>query len=284
MPDAVRVASDSLVGRDAELRSTFGSLRNLSEGHPRVVLVGGPAGIGKSRFAAAVSSLLRDGGTRVMTGACLDLAAGAPPYSALIAAFRSADPPAVDVLDALTGEAHVRRSRLFELLRRTMAALARRRPTVLVVEDLHWSDRITRDALLYLVSMAREGRWALLATYRDDELRARPAVLDLLDAVQQHTLAHVTLDPLEPADVAAQVAGITGRGVPPAHAAAIHRRTGGIPLLVEEVVAAEAGGTTGVPSHLRDLFLARMRRLGTRVAEAVEVVSVVGDGCTEQLV
>jgi len=155
MPNTVRLVSDRLVGRDDELDSTLAVLRSLPEGRPGVVMVSGPAGIGKTRFVSAVADRLSADGSRVMTGACLDLGAGAPPYCALIAAFRSVDPPAVQVLDALTGAVDVRRSRLFELLRSTTAALANRRPTVLVIEDVHWLDRITRDALLYLTAMVR---------------------------------------------------------------------------------------------------------------------------------
>ena len=146
MPHWVRLSGDRLVGRDRELVSAVEAVSRIAEARPGVVMVSGPAGIGKSRFVSALSAQVRMNGMRAMVGVCLDLGAGAPPYSALIAAFRSVDPPAVQVLDGLTGAVVMRRSRLFELLRTTTAALAKRRPTVLVVEDVHWSDRITRDA------------------------------------------------------------------------------------------------------------------------------------------
>ena len=219
-----------------------------------------------------------------MVGACLDLGVGAPPYSALIGAFRSVDPPAVQVLDALTGAVDMRRSRLFELLRSTTTALARRRLTVLMVEDLHWSDRITRDALLYLTTMAREGRWALVVTFRDDEVAARPAVREFLEVLDHDALVYVTLDALSAQEVAAQIAGIADAPPSPEYARRVHRRSGGIPLLVEEVLAAEATGAAGVPDHLRDLFLTRVGRLGAQAARAVDVVAVVGDRCGERLV
>ena len=145
MTKTVRLVSHRLAGRADELASTLAVLRSLPEGQPVVVMVSGTAGIGKTRFVSAVADRLDADGVRVLTGACLDLGAGAPPYSALIAAFRSVDPPAVQVLDALTGAVDMRRSRLCELLRSTTGALARRRPTVLVIEDVHWLDRITRD-------------------------------------------------------------------------------------------------------------------------------------------
>jgi DNA-binding CsgD family transcriptional regulator/tetratricopeptide (TPR) repeat protein len=284
VPNVVRLTSDTLVGRGEELRSSLAVLRSLPDGRPGIVVVSGPAGIGKTRFVTALSDQLRADGVRVMSGACLDLGEGAPPYSALIGAFRSVDPPAVTVLDALTGAIPMRRSRLFELLRTTTDALARRRPTALVIEDLHWSDRITRDAILYLTTMVRGGRLGVVVTFRGQELTMRPAVEEFLDVLHRHTVLRATLDPLSVEDVAAQVAGIAGEPPSREDAERIHRRSAGIPLLVEEVVAAEAAGTTGVPDHLRNLFLARVARLGEAAARAVEVVAVVGGRCTEGLV
>jgi hypothetical protein len=253
VPNSVRVTSGTLVGRDEELRATLTTLRDLREARSGVVTVSGPAGIGKTRFVTALADRLRADGVRVMSGACLDLGAGSPPYAALISVFRSVDPPAVQLLDALTGAVGMRRSRLFELLRSTMAALARRRPTVLIVEDVHWLDRVTRDAMLYLTAMVRDGHWALVVTYRDDEVASRPPVRELLESLRRDALVYVALDSLSQEGVVAQIAAITGTPASPKHAARIYGRSGGIPLLVEEVLAAEASGATGVPDHLRDL-------------------------------
>jgi DNA-binding CsgD family transcriptional regulator len=284
MTKTVRLVSHRLAGRADELDSTLAVLRGLPEGRPVVVMVSGTAGIGKTRFVSAVADRLGADGVRVLTGACLDLGAGAPPYSALIAAFRSVDPPAVQVLDALTGAVDMRRSRLFELLRSTTAALARRRPTVLVIEDVHWLDRITRDALLYLVGMVREGRWGLALTFRGEELAARPVPREFLDVLHRDTSVHVTLTALAPDEVAAQISGIVREQPSPEFARYVHRRSGGVPLLVEEVLAAEAAGAMGVPDHLRDLFQARVQRLGVAAARAVDVVAVVGERCRDRLV
>jgi DNA-binding CsgD family transcriptional regulator len=178
----------------------------------------------------------------------------------------------------------MRRSRLFELLRTTTAALARRRPTVLVIEDVHWSDRITRDALLYLTLMAREGRWALVVTFRDDEVAARPAVQEFLDALNHDAVLHVKLDALSRQDVTALMEGIVGERPAQQDAERVYRRSGGVPLLVEEVVAAETAGMTGVPDHLRDMFLARLQSIGEPAVGAASVVAVMGDRCDERLV
>jgi DNA-binding CsgD family transcriptional regulator len=284
VPGSVRLTSGTLVGRDEELNDATAVLCDLPDGRPGVAVVSGPAGIGKTRFVGTLADRLRADGVRVMVGRCLDLGTGAPPYSALIAAFRSVDPPAVQLLDALTGEIDMRRSRLFELLRSTLVALARRQRTVLIVEDLHWSDRITRDALLYLTAMATEGRWGLVLTYRDDEVTARVAIADFLDGLGRDIVAQITLDALTPPEVAAQVEDITDASPASQDVERIHRRSGGVPLLVEEVLAADAAGISSVPEHLRDWYLARVRRLGPQAARAVEVVAVVGEGCADFLV
>ena len=276
--------SGVLVGRDAELGAAVAAVGRVQDGLPGVITVSGPAGIGKTRFVTALGDRLGADGKRVLSGACLDLGAGAPPYSAFIAAFRSVDPPAVQLLDALTGAVDMRRQRLFELLRSTTVALAKRRPTVLVVEDVHWSDRITRDALLYLTALAREGRWAVVVTFRDDELPARPAVQEFLDALNHDALLHIELDALSSQGVAAQMEGIGGERPTKQDAERVHRRSGGVPLLVEEVVAAQAAGMTGVPDHLRDLFLARLHTVGEPAGRAASVVVVMGDRCHERLV
>jgi hypothetical protein len=78
---------------------------------------------------------LRTEQRRILSGSCVH--PGSTPFAPLISAFRYADPPAGQVLDALTGAVEMRRSRLFELLRRTVTGLARRAPTVVVVEDVH---------------------------------------------------------------------------------------------------------------------------------------------------
>ena len=79
-------------------------------------------------------------------------------------------------------------------------------------------------------------------------------------------LVYVTLDALSAQEVAAQIAGIADAPPSPEYARRVHRRSGGIPLLVEEVLAAEATGAAGVPDHLRDLFLTRVERLGAQAA------------------
>jgi DNA-binding CsgD family transcriptional regulator/tetratricopeptide (TPR) repeat protein len=278
---SVRVASRTLAGRDVELTAALGALRAMAEGAPCVALVSGRAGIGKTRLMASLIEDVREDGMRVLSGACVY--PGSAPFAPLIAAFRGADPPAVQVLDGLTGTIEMRRSRLFELLRTTFVGLARRGPTVLVVDDVHWSDRATRDALLYLCATAREGRWGLVVTFRDDEVAGKPVLRDFVEVLGRDAVVRLTLGPLTEAGVADQIEGISGDRPSEEVAARTWQRSGGIPLLVEEVVAADAAGVSGVPDHLRDLFLTRVRSLGA-ARPAVTVIAVAASSCDEQLV
>lgn len=177
----------------------------------------------------------------------------------------------------VAGQTAANRSELFNVLGASLADLAGRSPLVLVVEDLHWSDRATRDALSYLVTQADVGRWGLLATLRYEGPLTPTELAEFIDVLERRPVLRVALEPLTIGQVADQMAGITGTAPSPEMAAAVHRRSGGIPLLVEEVVAA---GNRGVPDHLRGLFMARLREHGPEVVEALQVLAA-AETCDE---
>jgi hypothetical protein len=246
-------------------------------------MVSGPAGIGKTRLVTALVDRLCAEGKRVLSGACLDLGAGAPPYSAFIAAFRSVDPPAVPAARRADRRSRHAQAKAVRIITEhdgcAGEAAAHRaggggRPLV-------GPDHPGRPAL-FDRALAREGRWAVVVTFRDDELRARPAVREFLDALNYDALLHIELDALSSQDVAALMEGIAGERPTQQDAERVHRRSGGVPLLVEEVVAAQAAGMTGVPDHLRDLFLVRLQSVGEPAVRAASVVAVMGDRCDER--
>ena len=140
------------------------------------------------------------------------------------------------------------RSDLFDALGSSVVHLAERSPLVLVVEDLHWSDRATRDVLAYLVTQVDVGRWGLVATYRYEGPLPQTELVSFADVLERRPILRVTLGSLSVGQVAEQVAEILGAVPTSEEAAAVHRRSGGIPLLVEEVIAA---GESGVPDDLR---------------------------------
>jgi hypothetical protein len=266
----------NMVGRDPELAALSEFVTGLREGEPGVALVYGRAGMGKTRLISETARRWRSV-ARVLAGGCVPQG---PPYTPLVAALRPALPPAAPVARMLVAGQTTTRSELFDALGASLADLAGRSPLVLVIEDLHWSDRATRDALAFLVTQAEVGRWGLVATLRYEGPITQAELAKFTDALERRPVLRVTLEPLEPGQVADQVAGITGTAPSAEAAAAIHRRSGGIPLLVEEVVAA---GDQGVPDHLRGLFLARVREHGPEVAEVLQVLAV-AETCDELVV
>lgn len=274
---SVRTASPVMVGRQEELRTLEAFIGDLTRGRGGSVLVSGRAGMGKTRLIAEARRRWSADGARVLVGGCLP---AAPPYAALASALRAALPSSAPATRMLSGEQPATRPELFETLRTSLTGLARRSPVVLVVEDLHWSDRATRDALEFLVHEADHGRWGLVATHRHEGPLTEGELAAFADVLERRPLRRVPLTPLSPAAVAEQVAAITGTTPSSEEAHAVYGRSGGIPLLVEEVLAA---GDRGVPDHLRSIFRARVERQGPAVLEALRVVAV-AEVCDELIV
>ena len=158
---------------------------------PAVVLVGGEAGVGKTRLIAELTARCATDGTRVLAGGCVPVGDGALPYAPIVEALRAlvADvgvgavrelvgpswPELARLLPALGAPeragppGQAAQARLFELLLGLLGRLGEQAPLVLVVEDLHWADRSTRDLLAFLVRNLRRERILLVVTYRNDE-------------------------------------------------------------------------------------------------------------------
>ncbi|MDT7581794.1 MAG: hypothetical protein QOK35_3058, partial [Pseudonocardiales bacterium] len=146
-----------------------------------------------------------------------------------------------------------------------VAELAAWRPTVLIVEDLHWADDATLDVLAHVARRLADLPALLVLTYRDEVPPTHPLrrVLGALTAVPVHRLA---LRPLSPAAVDGLAAG-SGRDP-----VTLHTLTGGNPFYVTEALAAPG---MAVPATVADAVLARVGRLDPACRAAVEQLSVV---------
>jgi len=148
------------------------------------------------------------------------------------------------------------------------------------VEDLHWSDRATREALAWLACESSPGRWGLVVTHRYEGPLTSAELAAFADLLGHRVTTRVSLEPLSPDQVGELATALGGAPPDDETATRLHRRTGGIPLLVEEVVAA---GDTHVPEHLRAVFRARAAAAGPGVVTALHVVAVAGE-CDELVV
>ena len=295
------VVSPILVGRADQLATLDAALAAASQGRPATVLIGGEAGVGKSRLVSEFAERARGAGARVLTGGCLELGADGLPFAPFTSVLRELvrDLGAARVAELLPSGAtrelarllpefgepagsddeDLARARLFEQLLILLGQLAARGPVVLIVEDAHWADRSTRDLLAFLIRNQQALDGVLIAvTYRSDELhRTHPlrpllAELDRVDWVTRIELGRLTRR-----DTDDLVTRITGRWPSEDVLAAVYRRTEGNPIFVEALIGDGENLGTGVPDSLRDLLVASVRRLPEPTQDVVRVASAGGE-------
>ncbi|MET0975149.1 MAG: AAA family ATPase [Leifsonia sp.] len=246
-----------LVERDAVLGDLVGLVDEAATGKGGLVFVGGEAGVGKSALVRALVSAVpatvqvRIGGVDNVTTADA------------LSAFRDAMPE----LDALLTESGDR-VRLFRWVRAELAD----GPSLLVLEDLHWADEATLDALRFLGRRLDDLPTLIVATYRHDEVTPRhPLSAVLGDLAGLPRVSRILVPPLSPAGVAVLV----GRSDAGIDAVDLHHRTGGNAFFVTEVLAA---GRDDVPPTVRDAVLARSSRLSPEAADVVAASAILGTG------
>jgi DNA-binding CsgD family transcriptional regulator/tetratricopeptide (TPR) repeat protein len=298
----VRRSSPVLVGREAELRALEAAVAARAE-RP-VVLLGGEAGVGKSRLVLELRARATAGGATVAVGSCVQLGADVLPYAPFVESLARLVEALGDGADELLGPARPdlatllpdlesrpeksrdgggSRGRMYEAVRGLLDRAPE--PLVLVLEDVHWADRSTLELLAYLARRLRHGRTLLLATYRTDELHRRHPLLPVLAELERGGRAtRIELARLDRAGVARIVREIRGEAVPAALVEAIAGRSEGNPFLVEELLAAEAGPTTLIPATLKDLLLARVGSIEAPTRRALGIVAAVGRPVEAELV
>ena len=302
-----------MIGRSPELDRLRAAMDRAAAGHPHAVVVGGEAGVGKTRLLQEFASTVRSAGVRVWWGRCPPLADGPLPYVPIVDLLRSvADDVGSARLRAAAGAATERLAVLSpELvgdaggdagvdaraaavtaqpsphpqLHRDLLDLFERLagdPAVVVLEDLHWADRSTRALLSTLIGGMRRGRLLVLCSYRDDEVAPDHPVRSLLAELTRAGVDRVELGRLDRAECAAQMAGIMRTEPSDAVAQRVFERSGGNPFLIEELVAAGVDGHT-VPSGLRDILLSRVRRLPPGAQTVLRAVALAGRGADHLL-
>jgi DNA-binding CsgD family transcriptional regulator len=251
----VRTFSRTILEREAALSTLQVALDDAIDGHGRFVLLFGEAGIGKTAVVRAFQDAAR-GRVRVVSGACEALFTPRP----LGPVHDIADEVGGPLLDALTAQSN--RSTILGALLAELKATT----TLAVLEDLHWADEATLDAIAFLGRRLDTTPCVLLATFRDDQLGPRHPLRLVIGELPSRLTVRVGLEPLSEAAVAdlAREAGRSPLG--------LHAATGGNPFYVTEVLAADEDK---IPETVRDAVLARAGRIsseGRRLLEAVAVV------------
>jgi DNA-binding CsgD family transcriptional regulator/tetratricopeptide (TPR) repeat protein len=241
----------------------------------------------------------------VLVGGCVPVGDGALPYAPIVEALRAlltdigvtavrelVGPSWLELarlLPALGEPDHTglpdqaAQARLFELLLGLLGRLSDQTPLVLVVEDLHWADRSTRDLLAFLVRNLRRERALLIVTYRNDEpsqQRLGPylAELDLGGRVER-----IELPRLDQIQTLAQLVGILGAAPAAELADSVFGRSEGNPFFTEELLTVVRTGLRELPATLRDLLRGRIEALPERAKQVLQVVAVAGRQLSHRL-
>ncbi len=266
-----------LFGRDREIDTADAALEAAASGEPRVLLVGGDAGIGKTSLVNVVVEHARARGFRVLVGHCLDIDDGValrPVREALRQAVagrpdESLSPVTRRLAAYLRGEAD---AVTVDELALVVTEQVDEGPLLLVLEDLHWADRSTIDLVTSLTRTA-SGPLCLVLTYRTDEIgRKHPFRSALAELVRHSGTVRTDLSALGLDDIAALVEARGGR-VGGSFVRELHARSEGNPLYAEELVAA---GAERLPEALNDLLLARVDGLSDETRAVMRLASAQG--------
>jgi tetratricopeptide (TPR) repeat protein len=308
-----RLTATPFVGRTEILGHLRDAVDRAAGAQGSCILLCGEPGVGKTRTAAEVLAYARDRGFEVLDGASHE-DEGAPAYWPLIRALRAwaarrepmrlrseagdgigplatllpelralfpdvPEPPRLDAASA--------RFRLMEAVAASLEATSRVQPVVLLLEDLHWADLATLRLVRFLAERARAERVLLLGSYRDAEARTDAARSAALGEIARHAET-IRLGGLAEAEVARFLEAIVGSASAPELVAALHRRTGGNPLFVIEIVrllasegrleraTAEDVASARVPAGVEHTIAKRVARLSPACRLVLAAAAVAG--------
>jgi DNA-binding CsgD family transcriptional regulator/tetratricopeptide (TPR) repeat protein len=281
-----------MVGRAAELGRLRDALACADAGEPAAVLLGGEAGIGKTRLISEFLAGVPDS-VRVLRGGCVPLADGLLAYAPVVELLHNLGPGLEPDRTILSGflDDPTEAARpdsdqplLFAAVRRLLDHLASATTVVVVLEDLHWADPSTRALLAYLLHGMRTGvsRLLLIGTYRTDELSSRHPLRALVAELDRAGTPRIELTRLGLAETAAQVEGVLSTTVDTAVVERLHTRCDGNPFLVEELLAA-GPETDPLPASTRDILLRRVRRLDPADQTVLQAVALAGRAAEYEL-
>lgn len=278
-----------LVGRSTELAGLVRVLDSAAEGVAGVALVGGDAGIGKTRLITELAAVARERGFNVLIGQCAELG-DTLPYLPLADALRGAEPPVREAAAAhpMLGQllpgtesapsAGLTQQRLFGSL---LGLLAELQPVLFVIEDLHWADRSTRDLLVFLSRMVQNERVCVVGTYRTDDLHRRHPLRSVLAELKRlPTVMNVELKPLGAGEMSDYVA--TLGEVDAQELGLIVTRADGNPFYAEELFAAMAEGDS-LPDGLASLLMSRVEVLSEAGQRVLRAAAVAGRRVEDEL-
>jgi class 3 adenylate cyclase len=306
------LAGGVFVGRERELERMREAVDGALGGHGSLQMLAGEPGIGKTRASEELATYARVSGARVYWGRCRE-DEGAPAYWPWVQALRSivrdSDPVALawqmgggaadvaqlvpevaeklEIEPAPRGESEEARFQLFDSVTSYLLAVARDRPIVIILDDLHWADEPTLLLLRFAARELAESGLLLVGTYRDVELgRHHPLARVLGELSSIEGSGKIVLRGLSTDAVARYLEMTAGAKPPPGLAEAVHEQTEGNPFFVGEIVRllASEGKLTGaqadapleIPQGVREVVGRRLDRMSEETNKALRVAAVIG--------
>jgi DNA-binding CsgD family transcriptional regulator/tetratricopeptide (TPR) repeat protein len=295
------IQSPVLVGRDDFLSLAEGRLAQAAAGAGQLLFVAGEAGIGKTRLLSAIArrahassfAVVRaaafPGDVQSFAGLLLDLASGLipAPEPALSDLGRTLS-SRVREISAASGDAHHRRRLLVQDLVDLLVTAEPGAPVLMILEDLHWADELSLDVLGHLARRLPARPMVIAGAYRSDELYPQLPMRELRGRLLSQRLAEeIRLPRLGLNQTATMASAVLGRPAPVQLVAAVYQRSDGIPLHVEELLAAidqdaltpQSGAAvqaTAVPGTLGDAVLSRVHHLTSRTRNVASAAAVIG--------
>jgi DNA-binding CsgD family transcriptional regulator len=287
--------SPILIGRDELLELAERRLAEAAAGRGQFLLLAGEAGIGKSRFTAAVETRAGEAGFQAMAGFVSPQDSDVPASSFLDMArsmtrFEEWEEMGRRLLELADETATAPQPRRRVLVLKTVDLIVDGldRPTMLSFDDLQWADNLSLEILTELARATRDRPLLIVGAYRADELAPGALLRDWRARLLTQRLAEeARLAPLTPEQTALMTTILLGTGLPAPRdvAAAVYARTDGVPLHIEELMGAicedeltdsRAILEAAVPDTLEDAILRRIGRLSPEAQAVAGSGSVIG--------
>jgi tetratricopeptide (TPR) repeat protein len=315
-------ARSVFVGRAAERRALTAALESSTAGHGRLVMLAGEPGIGKTRLGDEIAGEARAAGVLVAWGRCWE-GGGAPAFwpwvqilrkcvqefgesareiagaaadqiAALVPEFADPNvagtatvPDAPALSAALSDEAQIRLFRLFDAITGFLIRAARRRPTLIILDDCHAADEASLLLTQFIARSLADAPIMIVATYREVEVRRSLRMSEIVTDLGRQGET-IPVGGLDTGEVRQFVEEVSGCALGTDGAAVLHRTTEGNPFFLGEIVRLIAAqgridsiGTAGagsfeIPDGVRVTIRRRVAMASKQAGNVLAHAAVIG--------